>query len=81
MLNRANSRLRLFKNEADFAAFEQVLTEACARVPLRVLGYVLMGNHWHFVVWPRSELVSRAESWRWGAFTGAREAQPKNGRC
>jgi hypothetical protein len=38
VLNRANGRLRLFKKDADFAAFEQVLTEACARVPLRVLG-------------------------------------------
>ncbi|HUE18018.1 MAG TPA: hypothetical protein VMR25_27935 [Planctomycetaceae bacterium] len=46
MLNRANRRLRLFKKDADFAAFEQVLTEAYARVPLRVLGWVLMGNHW-----------------------------------
>jgi putative transposase len=60
VLNRANGRLRLCKKEADFAAFEQVLTEAYARVPLRVPGYVLMGNHWvlmgnhwHFVVWPR----------------------------
>ena len=38
VLNRANGRLRLFKKEADFAAFEQVLTGAYARVPLRVLG-------------------------------------------
>ncbi len=53
VLNRANGRLRLFKKDADFAAFEQVLAEAHARVPLRVLAYVLMGNHWHFVVWPR----------------------------
>jgi hypothetical protein len=34
VLNRANGRLRLFKKEADFAVFEQVLTEARARVPL-----------------------------------------------
>jgi putative transposase len=46
VLNRANGRLRLFKKEADFAAFEPVLTEAYARVPLRVLGWVLVGNHW-----------------------------------
>jgi putative transposase len=43
----------LFKKDADFAAFEQVLAEACERVPLRILGYTLMRNHWHFVVWPR----------------------------
>ncbi|HUE15689.1 MAG TPA: hypothetical protein VMR25_16090 [Planctomycetaceae bacterium] len=56
----AIGRLRLFQKEADFAACEQALTQACARVLLRVLAYVpmgnhwvLMGNHWHFVVWPR----------------------------
>jgi putative transposase len=53
VLNRANGRLRLFRKDADFAAFEQVLAEAVERVPLRILGYTVMGNHWHFVVWPR----------------------------
>jgi putative transposase len=53
VLNRANGRLRLFRKAADFAAFEQVLEEAFERVPLRILGYAVMGNHWHFVVWPR----------------------------
>jgi putative transposase len=47
VLNRANGRLRLFRKDADFAAFEQVLSEAHDRVPLRILAYVLMGNHWH----------------------------------
>jgi putative transposase len=50
VFNRANGRLRLFKKEADCAPFEQLLTEAFERVPLRILGYMLMGNHWHFVV-------------------------------
>ena len=53
VLNRANGRLRLLKKEADFLAFERVLAEACQRVPLRIVGYTVMGNHWHFVVWPR----------------------------
>ena len=42
VLNRANGRLRLFKKHADFAAFEQVLADAHERLPLRILGYVLM---------------------------------------
>ena len=46
VLNRANGRLRLFKKDADFAAFEEILLEAHQRVPLRILAYVLMGNHW-----------------------------------
>jgi len=52
ILNRANGRLRLFKKPADYQAFEQVLAEAQQRVPLRILGYVVMPTHWHFVVWP-----------------------------
>lgn len=66
VLNRANGRLRLFKKDADFAAFEQVLSEAIERVPLRILGYTLMGNHWHFVVWPKQGQHQQvSEFFRW----------------
>jgi putative transposase len=53
ILNRANGRLRLFKTEADFAAFDRIIAEAHDRIALRILAYVVLGNHWHFVVWPR----------------------------
>jgi len=53
VLNRANGRLRLFRKDADFAAFERALAEVHERVPLRILAYTVMSNHWHFVVWPR----------------------------
>jgi putative transposase len=66
VLNRANGRLRIFKKEADFAAFEEVLAEAHERVPLRILGYTVMGNHWHFVVWPRQRQHQQVtEFFRW----------------
>ena len=66
VLNRANGRLRLFKKKADFAAFENVLAEAFERVPLRILAYVVMGNHWHFVVWPnRGSDEEVSEFFRW----------------
>jgi putative transposase len=55
VLNRANGRLRLFKKPADFLAFERVLKEAHAAVPIRILGWCLMSNHWHFVLWPQSD--------------------------
>jgi putative transposase len=80
VLNRANGRLRLFKKKADFEAFEQVLLEAQERVPLRILAYAVMGNHWHFVVWPKrgqGEEVSNFFRWlththsqRWHAHHG-----------
>ena len=66
VLNRANGRLRLFKKPADFAAFERVIAEAFERVPLRILGYTLMDNHWHFVVWPRQRQHDQvSEFFRW----------------
>ena len=41
VLNRANGRLRLFKKDADFAAFEaDASPKPHERVPLRILGYV-----------------------------------------
>jgi putative transposase len=66
VLNRANGRLRLFKKDADYEAFERTLAEAHERVPLRILGYVVMPNHWHFVVWPRpGEDRQVSEFFRW----------------
>ncbi|MGD1278615.1 MAG: transposase [Tepidisphaeraceae bacterium] len=53
VLNRANGRLRLFKNKDDFLAFEQVLLEAHQRVPIRILDWCVMPNGWHLVLWPR----------------------------
>ena len=55
VLNRANGRLRLFKKDEDYLAFEKVLAEAHARVPIRILGWCLMPNHWHLVLWPRRD--------------------------
>ena len=55
VLNRANGKLRLFKKDEDFAAFEKVLEQAFDRTPIRILGWCLMSNHWHFVLWPRKE--------------------------
>jgi putative transposase len=54
-LNRAVARLPLFQKEADYEAFERVLIEALQQHPIRVLGYCVMPNHWHFVLWPRTD--------------------------
>jgi putative transposase len=80
VLNRANGRLRLFKKEADFAAFEEVLSEAQARLPLRILAYVVMGNHWHFVVWPKpSQGQAVSDFFRWLAVTHAQRWHAHHG--
>jgi putative transposase len=54
-LNRAVGRARLFRKQADYAAFERVLAEALDEHPIRLLGWCLMPNHWHFVLWPEKD--------------------------
>jgi putative transposase len=66
VLNRANGRATLFRKEADYIAFERALEEAVEREPLRILGYCIMPNHWHFVVWPkRGDDRQVSEFFRW----------------
>lgn len=55
VLKRANARMTLFDVDRDYAAFQRVLTQACARVSMRLLAYCIMPNHWHLVVWPRHD--------------------------
>ena len=55
VLNRGNGRAEVFHNNDDYAAFIQLLPEACERVSMRVLAYCLMPNHFHLVLWPRED--------------------------
>ena len=55
VLNRANGRLRLFKKDDDFLAFQRVFLLAHRRVPIRILDWCLMSNHWHLVLWPQRD--------------------------
>ena len=55
VLNRANGRENLFADADDFAAFEKILAQAMDRVPVRLLAYCLMPNHWHLLVWPKHD--------------------------
>lgn len=52
VLNRGNRRVEVFHDADDYAAFVKLLRQATARAPLRVLGWCLMPNHFHAVVWP-----------------------------
>ena len=38
--------------DSDYAAFLKLMREADERTPIRLLGYCLMPNHFHLVVWP-----------------------------
>ncbi len=64
VLNRANARLRLFRAEAEYELFLAVLAAAHERVSMRTIGYCVMPNHWHLVLWPRAE-GDLSEFMRW----------------
>jgi putative transposase len=75
VLNRAVARLPLFEKPADYAAFIRVLAEALDESPMRILAFVLMPNHWHFVLWPERDhdltnfcrWLTHTHSMRWHA--------------
>jgi putative transposase len=64
VLNRAVARDKIFDKSMDFAAFEKVLRQAKERLPMRLLAYCLLPNHWHLVLWPRRDR-ELSEFMRW----------------
>src|SRR5258706_14405 len=54
-LNRGNDRRGPFAHEGGYAAFERVLGGTLEAVPMRLLAYCLMPNHWHLLMWPRRD--------------------------
>ncbi|HEX5106647.1 MAG TPA: transposase, partial [Pirellulaceae bacterium] len=55
VLNRGNDRRTLFEADGDYLAFLRVLNETAERIPLRILAWCLMPNHWHLVLWPKED--------------------------
>jgi putative transposase len=64
VLNRGNGRMRLFRKDEDYAAFERVLAEGLERYPVDLLTYCLMPSHWHLVLRPReANALGRLMGW------------------
>jgi REP-associated tyrosine transposase len=55
VLNRANRKRKIFETDRDYLAFERILAEVQERVPMRILAWCVMPNHWHLVLWPRHD--------------------------
>jgi putative transposase len=52
VLNRGNARSEVFHKPEDYAAFLRAIHEASVRLPMPLLAYCLMPNHFHLVVRP-----------------------------
>lgn len=55
VLNRGVGRRTLFENADDYRALERIFDETLRLLPMRICGYCLMPNHWHFVLWPEHD--------------------------
>jgi len=51
-LNRGNSRAEIFHKDADYEAFERILSEGLQLYDVQLFSYQLMPNHWHLVLRP-----------------------------
>ena len=52
VINRGNGRAFVFHNQADYLRFTEMMQQACERLPLRLVSWCLMPNHFHLVLWP-----------------------------
>jgi putative transposase len=50
VLNRGNRREVVFHKPADYDAFVKAINDAHVRLPVDILGYCLMPNHFHLVI-------------------------------
>ena len=75
VLNRANAKAKIFTTPGDYQGFDIALVEAHAHIPIRILSYCVMPNHWHLVLWPKEDgELSKFMAWltmthaqRWNA--------------
>jgi putative transposase len=55
VINRGNGRATVFHKPQDYEAFLSLLTEAKKRHRVKIFGFCLMPNHFHFVLEPAHE--------------------------
>ena len=79
VVNRGARRLRLFDSDGDYRALVNCLAEGLKKIPIRLLAYCLMPNHFHLVLWPSASgqmggfmrLVTATHSKRWHSVRGS----------
>ncbi len=47
--------MRLFRKDRDYQAFEEIMEKTLESCPIRICAYLIMPNHWHFVLWPEND--------------------------
>ena len=55
VVNRGNGKARIYDDSEDYDYFVHLIRLACKRLPMRVLAWCLMPNHFHLVLWPHQD--------------------------
>jgi putative transposase len=63
VLNRGVGRMTLFRSDRDYAAFCRALLDTLEVLPMRILFFCIMPNHWHLVLWPHLSSINCATLW------------------
>ncbi|HVJ27799.1 MAG TPA: transposase [Vicinamibacterales bacterium] len=71
IVNRANRKKLIFRKPEDYKAFVSILEEAVDRFGMRLIGFCIMPNHWHLVVWT-NDTVSISAFMHWVTSTHVR---------
>ena len=64
VINRGNAKSTVYHDSDDYQSFVALMAKACDRLPMRILAYCLMPNHFHLVLWPYGDRdLSRWMQW------------------
>ena len=55
VINRGNRKSTVFHDVSDHLRFLTLMKRANERIPIRLLAWCLMANHFHLVLWPRHD--------------------------
>ena len=72
VINRANGRQKIFHMEEDYQHFKDLLEKAVELADMRLLAYCIMPNHWHSVLFPRTDAMM-SEFMGWLTLTHTRQ--------
>ncbi len=76
VINRANGRATIFHTEKEYKHFISLVKEARDLTDMRILGYCIMPNHWHLILYPQTD-TQLAEFMGWLTSTHVRQYRTK----
>ncbi len=72
VINRSNGRVKIFNTDSDYKHFENLLEEGKEFIGMRILGYCIMPNHFHLVLYPKKD-TDMGKFMRWLTTTHVRQ--------